>query len=122
MNQYVWVVELAIKSGQADNFARLRADMGKAIFENEPNTLTYQFYMGADGQTAHIYEQYADGEAFKQHLANFDPFADRFGACVGITKFTVYGTPDSEIKKILEGFGAVFMTQSDGDAGGFTRH
>ena len=38
-------------------------------------------------------------------------------ALAAVTGFVVYGTPSAEARKILDGFGAVYMTPFDG----FTR-
>ncbi len=111
MTNYVWVVELAIKSGKLGDFKALANDMVAAIEANECGTLNYEVFISADEASAHIYEQYADGAAFKQHLDNFNQrFADRFGAMVDVTRFTVYGDPDSEIRALLAGFDAIIMT------------
>ena len=110
MTDYVWVVELAIKSGKGDDFRALANDMVAAIDRNEPGTLHYQLFISADATRAHIYEQYADGEAFKQHLDNFNQhFAQRFGAIVDVTRFTVYGDPNDEIRQLLAEFDAEIM-------------
>lgn len=111
MSDYVWVVELAIKPGELESFKVLMNDMTAAIEANEPGTLNYELFISDDGTTSHIYEKYVDGDAFKAHLDNFNQhFADRFGAAVDVTAFTVYGNPNNEIRELLDGFGAVIMT------------
>lgn len=120
MHDYRWIVELAIKQGKQAEFRSLAVDMVKEFLENEPKTRTYQFYVSEDGNSCHINERYDDAEGFKFHLDNFgEKFADRFSACVKITKFTVYGNPNEEIRNILAGFGAIFMSHMGGLAGGF---
>ena len=109
MTDYIWVVELAIKPGQLENFKTLMNEMVVAIQANEPGTLNYQLFISDDNSTSHIYEQYTDGAAFKQHLANFEPFAERFGEAVDVTAFTVYGNLDAETREILNGFDATIM-------------
>ena len=111
MTDYVWVVELAVKPGKVDQAKALMDDMVSSIQENEPGTLNYELFISDNEQTLHIYEQYADGDAFKTHLDNFSAaFADRFGKAVDVSAFTVYGNPNDEIRKILDGFGAVIMS------------
>ncbi len=42
------------------------------------------------------------------------PFADRFLALCSITGLTVHGTPNAEIHKRLDPFGAFYMAPFDG--------
>jgi quinol monooxygenase YgiN len=110
MTDYVWIVKLTIKAGQFDNFKTLTDEMVRAIQENEPGTLNYELFISPDKASCHIYEQYADAQAFKAHLDNFNQlFASRFAAAVDVGRFTVYGDPNDEIRAVLAGFGAVIM-------------
>jgi hypothetical protein len=47
----------------------------------------------------------------------FSKFAERFSALATVASFVVYGVPGREARKILDGFGAIYMTPFDG----FTR-
>jgi len=119
MSDYVyWLFEVAIKDGEFDNFKKLMGEMVEATQANEPNALNYEWTISEDGQSCHLYERYADSAAAMTHLGAFgEKFADRFMASVELTRFVVYGNPNSEVKQALSGFGAVFMTPF----GGFAR-
>ncbi len=45
-----------------------------------------------------------------------EEFADRFVPMVDVKQFTVYGAPNDEVKSVLGGFGATFMSQLNGFA------
>ena len=76
----------------------------------ESGTLDYEWYITDDGSVVHIYERYADSEATLLHLANFgEKFAERFLAAVDPTRFTVYGSPNNEVKEALTAFGPEYL-------------
>ncbi len=59
-----------------------------------------------------------DAAAVRDHLANFGKgFADRFAAAVEVTRFTIYGDPDDEIRAAVSDFGVIYMVP----IGGVTR-
>ncbi len=83
----------------------------------EPNTLAYEWFLGADNTSCHLYERYADSAAAMIHLGTLgEKFADQFTPMVDIKQFTVYGAPNDEVKGVLTGFGATFMGQLNGFA------
>ena len=111
-----WMVEVSIKSGQLDNFKALVSELVQST-RNEPNTLAYEWFLGADNTSCHIYERYADSAATMTHLGTFgEKFANRFMPMVEFKQFTVYGAPNDEVKGVLTGFGATFMGQLNGFA------
>jgi len=115
--QVAWHVELAIKPGALDDFRTLTSEMVEAT-RGEPDVLSYERFISADGKVVHVYERYADSAAAVAHLRTFRrTFGDRFVALVDRTRFTVYGTPSAELRGMLDGFGAIYLTPF----GGFTR-
>lgn len=113
-----WLLELAIKDGQLDNFKSLMKEMVDATQSNEPGTLNYEWFIDADGKNGQIYERYADSAATMTHLGAFgEKFAERFMAVLEPTRLLVYGDPSDEVKTALVPFGPVYMEQ----IGGFIR-
>jgi len=111
-----WVVEASIKPGQLDNFKGLAEEMVQST-RKEPNTLAYEWFLGEDNSSCHIYERYTDSAATMTHLGSFgEKFAERMMSMCDVTRFTVYGAPNEEVKNVLGGFGAVFMGQLNGFA------
>ncbi len=113
-----WVLELAIRPGELDNFKTLMGEMVEAVQATQPGTTDYEWFFNADGSECHIYERYTDSAATMIHLTSFaEDFAERFLAAAEPTRIVVYGNPDDEVRGILGGFGAIFMEQ----LGGYSR-
>lgn len=110
-----WLLEVSVKPGEADNFKAVMGEMIEATQANEPDVLNYEWSFSADGATCHLYERYASSAAALTHLQSFGAnFAERFLAAVEPTRFTIYGDPSAEVRGVLDGFGAVYMTPSAG--------
>ncbi len=114
----LWVLELDIKQGELDNFKALMNEMVDATRANEPGTMNYEWFIGDDESSCHLYERYVDSAATMTHLGSFGQyFAERFLAAVTPTRLVVYGDPNDEVRAALSAFGAVHMAQ----IGGFAR-
>jgi quinol monooxygenase YgiN len=112
-----WILEMAIKPGQLDNWKALMEEMVEATQSTQPDTTIYEWFYSGDGSTCHIYERYTDSAATMVHLKAFgENFAERCLAAADPTCFTVYGNPNAEVRGALSGFGAVFMEQLGGYA------
>jgi quinol monooxygenase YgiN len=112
-----WVVELAVKEGALDRFKALMEEMVAGTSE-EPQTLAYEWYISGDARTVHIYEKYTESGAMVAHVSGFlEKWAERFMACVDVTRFVVYGDPSPAARELLAGFGPTYL----GPWGGFSR-
>ena len=112
-----WLVEVAVKPGELDNFRALVAEM-VASTHGEAGTLAYQWFVSNDGSAVHIYERYASSAAVMTHLQAFgSKFAERFFAAADLTRWMIYGTPSAEVKSALNTFGPTYL----GPFGGFVR-
>jgi quinol monooxygenase YgiN len=112
-----WVIELAVKDGALDTFTDLRDEMVSGT-STESETLGYEWYISADDRTVHIFEKYANSESMVSHVGGFmQKWAERFLACVDVTRFVVYGDPSPAARELLDGFGAEYL----GPWGGFSR-
>jgi quinol monooxygenase YgiN len=110
-DQISWCVELAVKPGCLDTFKELTAEM-VACTRNESGVLSYQRFATDDEKIIHAYERYANSDAAVAHLQNFrEKFSQRFSSVVDRMKFTVYGTPSAELKRLLDGFGAIYLAR-----------
>ena len=118
MNDTVsWVLELAIKPGELDNFKTLMGEMVEDVEASQPGTTANERFFSADGSECHLYERYADSAATMIHLTSFaENYAERFLAAAEPKRLVVYGNPDDEVRGILGGFGATFMEQLGGYA------
>ncbi len=113
-----WVLEMAIKPGELDNFKALMDEMVEATQSSQPDTTHYEWFYSDDGSACHIYERYTDSAATMVHLAAFgENFAERFLGAADVARLVVYGNPSEEVRGVVGGFGAVIMEQ----LGGFAR-
>jgi quinol monooxygenase YgiN len=118
MNDHVsWLLELAVKPGELDNFKTLVNEMTEST-EAEPGTLMYEWSINEDGSVVHLYERFADSGAAVGHLSGFgEKFAQRFLSAVDPTRLSVYGTPSDNAKEALGALGPAYLTP----LGGFAR-
>lgn len=108
-DQIAWHVELAVRPGQLESFRELTSEMVE-FAATELGILAYERFVSADGTTIHVYERYENSAAAIAHLRNFAAnFADRFSAMLDRKRFTVFGAPDSELRMLLDRFGAVYL-------------
>jgi quinol monooxygenase YgiN len=99
--QIFWLLELAIKPGELDNFRALLHEMIEST-RTEPETLSYEWFISDDGSVAYGYERYADSAAAMTHLRAFsEKSGDRFRAAVDRTRLTVFGAPNDEVREAL---------------------
>jgi quinol monooxygenase YgiN len=118
VNDHVsWLLELAVKPGELDNFKTLVNEMIEST-DAEPGTLMYEWSINEDGSVVHGYERFADSGAAVGHLSAFgEKFAQRFLSAVDPTRLSVYGTPSDDAKEALGALGPVYMAP----LGGFAR-
>jgi quinol monooxygenase YgiN len=115
-DQIAWVVELAVKPGELDNFRALMNEMVEAT-RAESGTLIFEFFGSEDGTVVHVYERFADSAAALTHLRAFGPFVERYLAAVDPGRFTFFGDPSAEVRQALGGSVVTYM----GLLGGFAR-
>ena len=108
---------MSVREGRLDDAKELMDEMVAATLK-EPGAQGYEWFLSEDGDRCHINERYADSDALMAHLGTFgSQFAERFLACFEPTAFSVYGEPTSEVRAVLDGFGAAYL----GWLGGFKR-
>ena len=106
-----WCVGLEIQPGRLDGFLELTAEMVDTT-ANEQAVLGYQRFVTVDGNIVHAIERYEHSDAALAHLKTFqEKFAGRFSSMVSRRRFTVYGVPSADLKKLLDSFGAIYLTR-----------
>ena len=109
-DQISWQVELLVKDGQLERFRALTGEM-VASTRREEGVLSYQRFVTGDGRFVYVYERYVNSAAALAHLKTFRlDYGDRFSSMVDRRRFTVFGQPTDELRKILDGFGATYLT------------
>ena len=109
-----WQVELAVRPGELDNFRALTREM-IAYARRESGVLTYKRFISDDGKVVYVYERYADSPSALAHLHAFRArYGARFAGMVERTRFTVFGIPSDDLKALLDGFDATYLSPFDG--------
>jgi len=100
--------------GQEEAFKQMVPKIVAAV-EQEPGTMAYEWSMRADGKTFDVVEIYQDSNAFAAHVKDV---VGKFGGDLGKTqkglKLVVYGNPDAEAKKAIEGLHPEYETPFSG--------
>lgn len=114
MHPYIsCLFSLAVKPEDFPEFKALIVNIVAAT-RTESGTLVYEYSVNADNSVVHILERY-NADALISHVdTTFAPFGKRFLELCTVTSLVVYGTPDAEIRKRLDPFGAVYMAPFDG--------
>jgi len=109
-----WQVELAVKPGQLENFRALTKGTVETT-RREQGALLYERFVSGDGRMIYVYERYADSAAAVAHLQTFAAtYGERFAKMVDRKRFTVFGIPSEELKRMLDGLGATYLTPFEG--------
>lgn len=110
MGNYIsWHVELRVRPGQMDAFYALTREMVEAT-RMEHGALIYERFIGDDNEAVHVFERYSDSAAAMAHLTTFaQMYGKRFSDLVDRKRFSVFGTPTPELRKILDPLGAQYF-------------
>jgi quinol monooxygenase YgiN len=100
--------------GQEEAFKHLVPKIVAAV-EQEPGTMAYEWSMRADGKTFDVVEIYQDSNALVAHVKDVvGKFGGDFGKTQKTVKFVIYGNPDAEAKKAIEGLNPEYETPFSG--------
>jgi quinol monooxygenase YgiN len=103
--------------GQEEAFKQLVPKLIAAV-QKEPGTMAYEWSMRADGKTFDTVEILKDSNAVVAHVKDV---VGNFGSDLGKTqkglRLAVFGNPDAEAMKAIEGFHPEYQTP----VGGFMR-
>jgi len=114
--QVSWHLVVAIKEGRNADFNVLKDEMITST-QAEQGTLSYEWSIGDDNTTVHIYERYTDSAATMTHITSFGNFAERFVDILDVVALNVYGSPSDEVRGALAGFEPAYLAS----VGGFVR-
>lgn len=96
--------------GQEEAFKLLVVKIVAAV-EQEPGTIAYEWSMRTDGKTFDVVEIYQDSSAVVAHVKDV---GSHFGSELGKTQKTlrmaVYGNPDAEARKAIQGLHPEYET------------
>jgi quinol monooxygenase YgiN len=106
--------ELSIPAGKIDEFKKLAAELIKKVEANEPNTLSYEWFLSDDESKCYVLEIYKDSEALMAHLGDIGEMMGPFLELAPLTRLELYGSPSDEVRQALEPFGTKFFEHWNG--------
>jgi quinol monooxygenase YgiN len=109
-----WVCIFKLKPTDLDAFKAVVRPLVEET-KKEEGSLAYEYHVSSDQTEIHIIEHYRSSAAVVHHVTKtFSQFAEPFTAIATVSSFVVYGSPNKEAKEILDGFGAVYLSNFDG--------
>ncbi|SDK34526.1 Quinol monooxygenase YgiN [Agrobacterium fabrum] len=109
-----WVCVFKVQPIHFDDFKAIVRPLVE-MTRKEEGSMAYEYNVSDDRSTIHIIEHYRSSAAVVHHVQEtFSQFAERFTALATVSSFVVYGEPNEEARTILDGFGAVYLSNFDG--------
>lgn len=105
-NQIQFRAEFIIENGKTEEYKELIQEMSKVVEANEPNTLTFKFYLDRSETACIVHEAYTNSEAVFVHSAGLasQTILPKIFRVAKIGRFEVYGNPSEELQKVLTSF------------------
>ena len=100
--------EFTIEQRKIQEYKKLIEEMTGTVEANEPDTITYQFYLNKDETKCIVHETYLNSEAALAHNSGIASrtILPRIFSLAKISRFDVYGNPSEELQKLLTNIGA----------------
>ena len=105
-NQIHFRAEFTIEEGKIEEYKKLVQDMSNVVEANEPDTISYQFYLNRDKTKCIVSETYANSEAALAHNTGIasQTILPKIFSVSRISRFEIYGNPSEELQKVLTSF------------------
>jgi len=94
-----------INEGQLEAFKQLTSQFISTVKEKDQGTLMYDWYLNEDTMECSVLEDYADSNAALEHVANVGDLLQKLMG-LGEMSIELYGNPNEELSKALDGLGA----------------
>ncbi len=94
-----------INEGQLEAFKQLVSQFISTVKEKDQGTLMYDWYLNKDTLECSVLEDYADSNAALEHVAHVGDLLQKLME-LGEMSIELYGTPNEELSKALQGLGA----------------
>ncbi len=91
-NQIHFRAEFTIEEGKIEEYKKLVQDMSRVVEANEPDTISYQFYLNRDKTKCIVSETYEAVLAHNTGIAS-QTILPKIFSVSRISRFDVYGNP-----------------------------
>jgi quinol monooxygenase YgiN len=107
MSKVSYIIEFTIEDGKLDEFKKMATGLAAATEADEPESLTYQWYLAGDDRKCLLHEAFASSEAMLHHLGSVGPSLPDLLAIAPITRLEVMGAVSDAGREALAGLGPV---------------
>ncbi len=115
MTNYIRAIaEHSISEGKIDEFRKLAAEFIDRVEANEPNTLSYEWFLSNDETKCYVVQIYKDSDAGMAHLGNIADLMVPFHQVAPLTGLMIFGSPSDELRQALEPVGAKIFEHWNG--------
>ena len=110
----IFVYTGEVLPGQIDNFKQVATKVIAAVAQ-EPGTLMYEWSLRPDQKTFEAVELYQNSDAAVAHVKHVvSEFGKDLGQVQKGLQLVVYGSPNAQVKQVLEPFNPVYTTPIEG--------
>ena len=92
------VVQVSIYPGKAAEFQAAASKFIQRVESQEPDTLSYEWFLDEDHETCCILESYRDDDPLLYHLENIRDLYEQLFAVCEITRLQVFGKVSEEVR------------------------
>jgi len=96
------IAKVSIIEGKINEFRKLAAEIIDKVEANEPDTLSYEYFLSSDESQCYVFQTYKDSEAVLAHLRNIADLAGPFHKVAPLTQLIIFGSPSDELSQALE--------------------
>ena len=104
----------SIKIGELEAFKKTVNSMIEVTARNEPDTLSYNWFINEEGTECHLLETFKDSEAFITHLNNVGPMFPKLLESCTVTRAKIFGEPSDALKELLAPLGVEYFSHFNG--------
>jgi quinol monooxygenase YgiN len=107
-NQIHVRTEFTIEEGKTEEHKNLVQKMSRAVEDNEPDTINYQFYLNRSEKKCIVHETYANSEAVISHISGIasQTILPKIYSVSRISRMDIYWNLSRELQKALTSFGS----------------
>jgi len=105
MKKITVVALLKIHPGKLDEFKNKVPELIKAVKQNEPGAIMYDWFLNEDAMECTVLETYADTKAVMAHVGNVGELLQQLFEISDLS-MQVFGNPDPELSKMIQDMGA----------------
>ncbi len=106
MTDHIWAIaEVSVPEGKISEVKKLAARIIDRVEANEPNTLSYEWFLSNDESKCYVVQSYKDSEAVLAHLANIGDLSGPLHQVAPLTGLMIFGSPSDALRQTLERVG-----------------